>query len=343
MGIKKAIKATIKKRKLLSVGFSSLLLSSITLPAASATTWDYQYESIWHLSEFWPGEYPSRFSVVKDGIVLPCRTTMKLTAAKDLKCPVPKYATFSPWNNDRNKADDLLYKTVSKVATVTIDGDVKVPAQRQPGDAEVTLDLKAGDTLAFLVYHAEGYALYRHKEQQYIINEGDFAHKASFEKDRREDDLWLRLPAEKNGHGWVLYSDAIKTDGIAVTEIEGFGIANDLPDPSTLSLKGVGFHSASAKLTDDSKKILDSLATKLRQLTGVKYEVAGYTDNSGDSTKNQALSQLRADAVVNYLVNERGIHEAKLKATGYGEANPIADNATPAGRTINRRVELKLL
>lgn len=342
MTTKQADKSKTTNRCLLYAGLSSLLFSTLPL-SATANTWDHQYETIWHLSEFWPGEYPPRFSVLKDGIVLPCRPAMKLTAAKTARCPVPKYATFSPWNTDRNKADDLRYRTVSKVSPVTITDDVKVPAQRQSSDTDVTLNLKKGDTLDFLVYHAEGFALYRYQGKQYVISESDFDGKAAFVKNPRKDDLWLRLPTADGGKGWVLYRDAIKTDGIAVTDIEGFGIANDIPDPEGLSLKGVSFHSASATLTETSKKILDRLASKLRQVSEVKYEVAGYTDSSGDSAKNQTLSQRRAEAVVNYLVNHHGVDAAKLSAVGYGDANPIADNATPAGRTLNRRVELNLL
>ena len=175
------------------------------------------------------------------------------------------------------------------------------------------------------------------------MSEGDFDGKAEFEKNLRKDDLWLSLPADNGGRGWVLYSDAIKADGVVVTDIEGFGIANDLPDPDKLSLKGVGFKSASIKLTDESKVLLEKLASQLRQINDVKYEVAGYTDTSGNTEANQKLSQLRADAVVDYLVKKLGVDASKLSAVGYGEANPIADNATPEGRTLNRRVELNKL
>ena len=325
------------------LGLCTVFLTIITPQPTLASTWDHQYETIWHLSDFWPGEYPPRFSVMKDGVDLPCRPEMKLTVAKSAKCPVPKYATFSPWNNVRNKADDLLYRTVSKVTSVTITGDVKAAALRETGGADVTLELKKGETLEFLVYQAEGFALYRYKGEKYVMSEGHFQGKATFEKDPRKDDLWLRLADASGGQAWVLYDDAIKIDGIAVTEIEGYGIANDLPDPDKLSLKGVNFQSASIKLTEASKKILDHLAIKLRQVGDVKYEVAGYTDSSGNSASNLKLSQLRAEAIVDYLVKFRGVDAAKLSAVGYGDANPIADNATPEGRTLNRRVELNLL
>ena len=132
--------------------------------------------------------------------------------------------------------------------------------------------------------------------------------KAKFEENPREDDLWLRLQAEGGGHGWVLFSDALETDGIKATDIEGFGIANDMPDPAALSLEGITFLSGSAVLTEESKQILAELSEKLRQVGDTTYEIAGYTDSQGRSDTNQKLSQKRADAVVDYLKNDLFIY-----------------------------------
>ena len=66
---------------------------------------------------------------------------------------------------------------------------------------------------------------------------------------------------------------------------------------------------------------------------------AGYTDNVGDATRNQTLSQQRAEAVKDYL-NAQGVEN--LTATGYGMEQPIASNDTPEGRQRNRRVEVSL-
>ena len=71
-----------------------------------------------------------------------------------------------------------------------------------------------------------------------------------------------------------------------------------------------------------------------------KFEISGYTDNVGSENSNQVLSESRAIAVVNYLV-EHGIAPERLVAKGYGELNPIADNTTEEGRAKNRRTEIK--
>ena len=74
----------------------------------------------------------------------------------------------------------------------------------------------------------------------------------------------------------------------------------------------------------------------------LKVELGGHTDSSGDDKVNQALSQRRADSVKKYLAG-KGIAADRLTAVGYGEAQPIADNKTKAGRQENRRVELKVV
>ncbi|HSQ65467.1 MAG TPA: OmpA family protein [Polyangiaceae bacterium] len=70
--------------------------------------------------------------------------------------------------------------------------------------------------------------------------------------------------------------------------------------------------------------------------------IEGYTDNVGSEQANLGLSQMRADRVRDFLVSH-GVDANHVKAVGKGEANPIADNATPEGRANNRRVEIVLL
>ncbi len=109
-----------------------------------------------------------------------------------------------------------------------------------------------------------------------------------------------------------------------------------------IKLEGVNFHSGSDELTDKSLAILDKVASSLKSHKGLRLEVAGHTDSLGNDTLNLDLSQRRAEAVREYLVS-KGVDAGMLEAKGYGETQPIADNATAAGRAKNRRVELKRL
>ena len=95
-------------------------------------------------------------------------------------------------------------------------------------------------------------------------------------------------------------------------------------------------------MSKDARSILDNIASILSNHLELKFEVAGHTDAQGDSAYNQWLSELRAQAVRDYLI-ENGLPEENLSAHGYGAEHPIATNNTRDGLRINRRVELRRL
>lgn len=106
---------------------------------------------------------------------------------------------------------------------------------------------------------------------------------------------------------------------------------------SIYTLAGDAFPSGSASLTARAQASLRALAPQLGGSGEVRIE--GHTDSQGGDAANQALSQRRAEAVRRVL-EEAGVAGSRLRATGRGEANPIADNGTAAGRAQNRRVEI---
>ena len=97
-----------------------------------------------------------------------------------------------------------------------------------------------------------------------------------------------------------------------------------------------------AILKSAAKESLEQFATALFQLPDLRIEIGGHTDTSGDTAHNQSLSDLRALAVYNYLV-EKGVSAAQLTWKGYGESQPVAPNSSTMGRQQNRRVECNLL
>ena len=105
-------------------------------------------------------------------------------------------------------------------------------------------------------------------------------------------------------------------------------------------LEGVNFEYNKAVLLPESVEILNRVATSLLAHPEVNVEVGGHCDSDGSASYNQRLSQRRADAVREYLI-KMGLPAAQLTARGYGETQPVADNATPEGKAKNRRVELK--
>jgi OOP family OmpA-OmpF porin len=106
-----------------------------------------------------------------------------------------------------------------------------------------------------------------------------------------------------------------------------------------LTLRGVTFDYNAATLTPQDELILDSVVEILRQRPQFSVEVRGHTDSSGPDAYNQDLSERRAATVREYLV-AKGIPDERLSSRGFGESEPIADNATAEGRAQNRRVTL---
>lgn len=105
--------------------------------------------------------------------------------------------------------------------------------------------------------------------------------------------------------------------------------------------QNVRFQTGSAELLESSKEILDQVAVLLQEATYYELFLAGYTDNVGRASTNQRLSERRAKACYDYL-KDKGISSERLSFKGFGEADPIGDNSTVAGRNKNRRVAFNL-
>ena len=108
-----------------------------------------------------------------------------------------------------------------------------------------------------------------------------------------------------------------------------------------LAVKAVQFESGKAVLLKQSYKVLDDVATVLKNYSYYSLDLRGHTDSQGDDKMNHDLSHARAKACVDYFVS-KGIAATRLTSEGFGETKPKADNKTAAGRALNRRVEFDL-
>ncbi len=116
-------------------------------------------------------------------------------------------------------------------------------------------------------------------------------------------------------------------------------LADELNKSGHVAVYGIHFETGKAAILPDSESILSEIAKMLQQNPGVKLSVEGHTDNVGSAASNQILSEKRAQAVVAWLTTH-GVDSARLKAKGWGQTKPVADNGTDDGRAKNRRVEL---
>lgn len=104
----------------------------------------------------------------------------------------------------------------------------------------------------------------------------------------------------------------------------------------------VKFDFDKAQVKEQSLGDIGNLADFLKQYPQTNTVVEGHTDAIGTDAYNQALSERRANAVRDILVNEYGVGATRVDAVGYGESRPVADNSTEEGRAINRRVEAQV-
>jgi chemotaxis protein MotB len=125
-----------------------------------------------------------------------------------------------------------------------------------------------------------------------------------------------------------------------VSELGGHETANGLL--LSLAEADLRFPISKATLPAGDLPSLDRIAALLTQFPALRARIEGHTDAAGREETNLALSQARADAIKQALV-ERGVAAERLEAVGFGETRPIADNATKAGSRQNRRVEVYII
>lgn len=109
-----------------------------------------------------------------------------------------------------------------------------------------------------------------------------------------------------------------------------------------IRLNGLHFEVGDSVLRPESLVELERLVWLMSEKVTLRIEVVGHTDSTGRADLNDRLSLARARAVVRYLEG-RGISVDRMQARGVGSREPIADNATPEGRALNRRVEIRIL
>ena len=145
-----------------------------------------------------------------------------------------------------------------------------------------------------------------------------------------------------NRTGYLFYSDnySLKDKSPDSTYEKNIPL-KPLEINAAIVLKNIFFDFNKYELKPESQVELDKLVQLLHENPTLTVQIEGYTDNVGSSADNLKLSENRARSVVNYLIT-KGIAANRLKAKGYGAAQPLTENSTEEGRAQNRRTEVKI-
>jgi outer membrane protein OmpA-like peptidoglycan-associated protein len=119
-------------------------------------------------------------------------------------------------------------------------------------------------------------------------------------------------------------------------------LERSISQSGSASIYGVHFDTGSATLRPDSAAALQNVLALIVKRPASHWIISGHTDNQGAADLNQKLSQARAGSVIAWLV-AHGVTANRLTPQGFGASRPVADNATEAGRALNRRVEMQLV
>ena len=186
-----------------------------------------------------------------------------------------------------------------------------------------------------------GIKVYRHKTGQFIFR--------GFADEEGEMLVVLPLGADYAvnvlAEGYAFFSSRVdltnySSESPFLLKVELWKPEATIEEP--VVLKNVLFESGSAELRESSFEEISELFELLKGQPLIFIEIRGHTDDVGQANDNQILSEARAEKIYNTLI-DMGIDKNRLSYVGLGETQPIADNATEAGRRLNRRTEFVIL
>jgi phosphonate transport system substrate-binding protein len=148
-----------------------------------------------------------------------------------------------------------------------------------------------------------------------------------------------------DGFGSPLDSDfdSVRAAAQALESVASGGLAAQAADPNDKAApKTIHFGTNNVEILTESFPLLDRLSSALKDDPKLQVQIAGHSDSVKNGKYNMMLSQRRADAVRNYLINA-GVAAYRVEAQGLGSAKPVATNDTEWGRAANRRVEIRII
>ncbi len=146
----------------------------------------------------------------------------------------------------------------------------------------------------------------------------------------------------------IVYQDLTDTSTYSQVEIPATPgkftskLSIEVEPAKMYTLENVFFDTGKATFKSSSYKSLNDLVEVMKLKPTMTIEIGGHTDNTGTAEINMKLSQERADAVRNYLI-QKGISATRISSKGYGDTMPVADNNTEDGKSKNRRTEVTVI
>ncbi len=134
--------------------------------------------------------------------------------------------------------------------------------------------------------------------------------------------------------------DIVREELLDTDKVDVASVSEKLESEGRYAFYGINFDLNSAALKAESQEALQLMADYLSANSTTEVLIVGHTDNTGEFGQNMALSQKRAEAVIDALVNDYTIDRKRMTPVGVGMASPVASNSDEAGRGLNRRVEL---
>ncbi len=164
---------------------------------------------------------------------------------------------------------------------------------------------------------------------------GHYKDKLSYEERWQVIHYIRSLQAKSQGRDYLVAAPPTPAAPMSIADVIASG-------SGSIALDNVKFNSGSATLKSSSYDELNNLVAILTDQAAVKLSINGHTDSKGNADANRTLSQKRAAAVMDYLV-ENGIDAGRLQAQGFGADVPVATNDTSEGRAQNRRTEVEII
>ena len=164
----------------------------------------------------------------------------------------------------------------------------------------------------------------------------------SSKKDRGRGALTGALVGGAVGGGVGHYMD--KQEEVVRERLQGSGVQvrRDGNNLNLIMPGNITFATNRSEIRSDFYDVLSSVTMVLKEYDKTTIRISGHTDSTGSDSINQKLSEDRANSVRTYLMSQQ-ISSNRIDAAGYGSHNPIASNATEAGKQANRRVEMLLI